>query len=99
MDSVATEVLEEELGEPIARAVDDVAAAKLLYGGRVDFWLSGRTSAFDAAKAAGLAPPKVAFDWRPADLGIACNRATDQSILDQLRDANTARLKLLHPAP
>lgn len=92
LDSTATEILEEELGQPIARAVDDVAAAKILYGGRVDFWLSGRTSAIEATRQAGLPRPKIALDWKPAQLGIACNRDTAPELIQALQQANEARL-------
>lgn len=99
LDSTATEILEKELGEPIARAVDDVAAAKLLFGGRVDFWLSGRTSVLDAVRAAGVPMPKIALDWKPAELGVACHPDTAPELLEALQAANTQRLKQISSAP
>lgn len=99
LDSTATEILEDELGEPIARAVDDVAAAKLLFGGRVDFWLSGRTSVLDAVRLAGVPMPKVALDWKPAELGVACHPDTAPELLEALQAANTARLRQITSAP
>ncbi len=95
MDSTATTIMEKELGHPVARAVNDVAAAKLLYGGRVDLWLSGRTSGVQAALEAGLPIPEIAFTWKESELGIACHLETDPSILEQLRRANRERLKAL----
>lgn len=99
LDSTATEILEDELGEPIARAVDDVAAAKLLFGGRVDFWLSGRTSVLEAVRVAGVPMPKIALDWKPAELGVACHPDTTPVLLEALQTANTERLKQITSAP
>lgn len=94
MDSTATDILEKELGQPVARAVDDVAAAKLLYGGRVDMWLSGRTSVVLASKEAGLPQPALAFNWKAAELGVACHIETDKETLELLRSANLERLSV-----
>lgn len=99
LDSTATEILEDELGEPIARAVDDVAAAKLLFGGRVDFWLTGRTSVIEAVRLAGVPMPKIAFDWKPAELGMACHPDTSPAILEALQKANIERLNRVNSAP
>lgn len=98
MDSTAPTIIENELGQPIARAVDGIAAAKLLYGGRVDLWLSGRTTGAQAAMEAGLPVPAIAFTWKESELGIACHLDTDPSILEQLRRANDERLAASLPA-
>ncbi len=98
MDSTATDILEKELGQPVARAVDDVAAAKLLYGGRVDMWLSGRTSVVQASKEAGLPQPELAFNWKAAELGVACHVGTDKETLELLRSANRERLDVTQTA-
>lgn len=98
MDSTATDILEKELGQPVARAVDDVAAAKLLYGGRVDMWLSGRTSVVQASKEAGVPQPALAFNWKAAELGVACHVGTDKEVLELLRSTNHKRLDVTQTA-
>lgn len=91
MASVATDMLEEQLDMPIARAADDVAAIQLLYSGRVDLWLTGYVNAAALATMNGLPAPKVAHEWQTAEFGIACSLETDPQLITDLVTANTER--------
>ena len=95
MASVATDLLEEQLDIPIARAADDVAAIQLLYSGRVDLWLSGYVNASALATMNGLPAPKVAFEWKTAEFGIACSLETDSKLILDLVAANTERRAIM----
>lgn len=95
MASIATDELEKTLGVKVAKAADDMGAVRLLYGGRVDLWLSGATNGPDSARMAGYPPAKVAFNWKPAEVGLICSLSTDQAIMRKLNDINALRLARL----
>lgn len=68
----------------------DQRALVLLDEGRADLWVSGVFTAFKGAEDAGVAVPELAFLWRPIELSLACNMATDDEAIARLNAANAA---------
>ncbi len=61
----------------------------LLNEGRADLWVSGVFTAFIGGDQAGVVP-ELAFLWRPIELSLACNIATDDEAIARLNAANEA---------
>jgi len=59
----------------------------LLNEGRADLWVSGVFTAFIGGDKAGVVP-ELAFLWRPFELSLACNIATDDEAIARLNAAN-----------
>ena len=88
----ATSQIKELTGADVLEASTDIAAAQLLYRGRADLLISGVRDSLVATRKAGLPDLKMAFYWKPAQFGLACNLKTDEHILAALREANNQRL-------
>lgn len=88
----ATSQIKEQTGVVVLEAATDIAAAQLLYRGRADLLISGVHDSIVATRKAGLPDLKMAFYWKPAQFGLACNLETDPDTLRALRLANTNRL-------
>ena len=91
----ANDQIESLTGKPVLEAATDIAATHLLYRGRADLLVSGIRDSRIAAKNAGLPAPKMAFNWKPAEFGLACSRTTNADVIDALKLANKERLALL----
>ncbi|WP_286830763.1 MULTISPECIES: substrate-binding periplasmic protein [Kordiimonas] len=65
----------------------DQRALVLLNEGRADLWVSGVFTAFIGGDQAGVVP-ELAFLWRPIELSLACNIATDDEAIARLNAAN-----------
>lgn len=65
----------------------DQRSLVLLNEGRADLWVSGVFTAFIGGDQAGVVP-ELAFLWRPIELSLACNIATDDEAIARLNAAN-----------
>lgn len=73
----------------LLRVPRDHRALVLLNEGRADLWVSGVFTAFIGGDEAGVVP-ELALLWRPIELSLACNRATDDEAIARLNAANAA---------
>lgn len=90
--SPATDKLELALKSKILRTESNEDAARLLYRGRADLWISGVFDGPASTQKAGLPDPKLVLHWMPATFGIACSHATDTILIEALNAANKRRL-------
>ncbi|SDD93715.1 polar amino acid transport system substrate-binding protein [Kordiimonas lacus] len=88
--SASVDDIEEQAGIKVTRTVNDETAAKMLFHGRADFWVSGVIDAPLAAKAANLPAPALALLWKKADLSMACSKATDPDLIARLNAINSS---------
>ncbi len=86
--SASVDDIEAQASIKVTRTVNDESAAKMLFHGRADFWVSGVIDAPLAAKAANLPVPSLALLWKKADLSMACSKSTDPAIVDKLNTVN-----------
>ncbi|MEX0298755.1 MAG: substrate-binding periplasmic protein [Kordiimonas sp.] len=93
MGSPSVDSVENATGVTVVRAGNDETAARLLFHGRADLWVSGVMDGPYAAEKAGLPAPELALLWRPAELSLACSKNTDPSLIKLLNQANTLRLE------
>ncbi len=93
MGSPSVDSVENATGVEVIKAGNDETAARLLYHGRADLWVSGVLDGPYAARKAGLPTPELALLWRPADLSLACSKNTDPSLIKRLNQANAIRLE------
>lgn len=84
-------------GQPVLAAGTDIAAAQLLHRGRADLLVSGIRDSQIAAENANLPVPKMIFNWKAAQFGLACSHNTDIAIIEALREANETRLMTIRP--
>lgn len=89
-DGGAIEPIEHASGIRIVTTSSDETAARMLYHGRADLWVSGVTDAPMAARAIGAELPKLALLWKKADLSLACAKNTPEAVLTRLREINTS---------
>lgn len=82
-------------GIKVIRAGNDETAARLLFHGRADLWISGVLDGPYAAQKAGLPQPELAFLWRRAVLSLACHWETNLTLIRKLNAANGQRIKKL----
>ncbi|MCJ9429576.1 substrate-binding periplasmic protein [Kordiimonas marina] len=71
------------------QVADDLAAARLLYKGRADLWLSGLLRHSAIVKELGEEPVEQALVLARADLYMACNAKMDESLIAHLNHLNT----------
>lgn len=90
--SVIVEEFERIVGNQAIHVIDDKTGAEILYRKRIDFWITGLQSGPVAAKYAGYPEPKLALNWKPSTVGIACSFGTDSTLIDKLNKANQERL-------
>lgn len=88
--SASVDDIEELAGIKVTRTVNDETAAKMLFHGRADFWVSGVIDAPLAAKAANLPVPALALLWKKADLSMACSKTTDPALIARLNAINSS---------
>ncbi|WP_262690886.1 substrate-binding periplasmic protein [Kordiimonas aestuarii] len=88
MGSASVDTLEREAGVEVVRTGKDERAARMLYHGRADLWVSGVIDAPAATRAIGLPPPELALLWKPADLSLACNISTSPALIAKLNAVN-----------
>lgn len=74
-------------GIEILEVPADHRSLVLLNEGRADLWVSGVFTAFIGGDQAGVVP-ELAFLWRPIELSLACNIATDDEAIARLNAAN-----------
>lgn len=77
-------------GLKVVEVPRDQRALVLLDEGRADLWVSGVFTAFKGAEDAGVKVPELAFLWRPIELSLACNEATDDEAIARMNAANMA---------
>ena len=88
MGSASVDTLEAEAGVTVTRTSKDEMAARMLFHGRADLWVSGVVDAPSAARAIGVPPPELALLWKPADLSLACGIGTDPALIEKLNAVN-----------
>jgi polar amino acid transport system substrate-binding protein len=88
MGSASVDTLENEAGITVTRTSKDELAARMLFHGRADLWVSGVVDAPAATRAIGMPPPELALLWKPADLSLACGRGTDPALVEKLNAVN-----------
>jgi polar amino acid transport system substrate-binding protein len=88
MGSASVDTLENETGITVTRTSKDELAARMLFHGRADLWVSGVVDAPAATRAIGMPPPELALLWKPADLSLACGRGTDPALIEKLNAVN-----------
>ncbi|TNE66665.1 MAG: transporter substrate-binding domain-containing protein [Alphaproteobacteria bacterium] len=71
------------------RVEDDIAAAKLLYMGRADLWLSGLLRNRAVTRVIGEPPAELALLLTRADLYLACSLDTSAALTAHLNAVNT----------
>ncbi|NVJ96580.1 MAG: ABC transporter substrate-binding protein [Alphaproteobacteria bacterium] len=86
--SASVDEIEKAAGIKIIRTGKDELAAKMLYYGRADLWVSGVVDGPLGAKAAGLPAPALALLWKKANLSLACSRQTNTALIEQLNKIN-----------
>lgn len=86
--SASVDDIEKAAGIKIMRTGQDETAARMLYYGRADLWVSGVIDGPLAAKSVDLPVPSLALLWKKADLSMACSKKTDINLIIKLNDIN-----------
>lgn len=87
-ETLAISGIREQLGVQVVEVPRDSRALKLVYDGRADVWVSGIFTAFSVSGFVDKPLPELAFLWHTMELGLACNKATDDDIVARLNAAN-----------
>ncbi|MCJ9429577.1 substrate-binding periplasmic protein [Kordiimonas marina] len=88
LGSASVKSLERSAHIKVLATINDDLAAKMLYHGRADLWISGVSNAPAAARDIGVPPPELALLWKKADLSLACSRKTDPALIADLNRIN-----------
>ncbi|WP_417464902.1 substrate-binding periplasmic protein [Kordiimonas sp.] len=97
MGSASVDTLERDANVSVVRTSKDETAARMLFHGRAELWITGMIDGPEAAKAVGLPQPELALLWKRADLSMACGKGTDPVIIAKLNKLNTARFEVDAP--
>ena len=85
----AIEALKDNSNVSIIEVVTEETAYDLLVRGRGDLWLTGRMAARQILSHHKSAPSvQMAYDWRPAVVGMGCSLQTDDALIEKLIRAN-----------
>ncbi|TNE66664.1 MAG: ABC transporter substrate-binding protein [Alphaproteobacteria bacterium] len=86
--SASVTSLEVAAGIKVITTMNDELAARMLYHGRADLWISGVLDGPIAARAISMPAPELALLWKKADLSLACGKGTDTALIADLNRVN-----------